>query len=831
MSGDDFITLNDCGCCEVATPPTPVEIFNRPSLSAIEYRVGTYASFRQSMIDAMASTELTIDGNVFRPLASLTARSDDDYAIALLDMWSYVADILTFYQERIANEAFLRTALQRESILRLAALLGYKPAPGSAASTLLVFTLEKNKQASIPIGLRVQSVPGQNEKPQKFETIGSIVAAARLSRVRAFALPSPVNPFALHCGHATLDPTNADEIATALAPGDNIVVFNTTTTSFEEKRVAAIETKDHQTILSWTPQCQQDFPGGTRAFKFRRKFRIFGYNAPSVFLRPTGTSATGDVIFELVNPRPTAEFNFDPSFGRIQLDSRYDDLRPGSRLLLQVSGSAPSILTISGVGQRQALLYPLDDTVTEVNVGGLPSAAFDRRFAIIYELLDPEITFWSHDYPASISDSTLVVRARDLAATDLEIGRTLLLQDDSSEPTIVTVRSTNTVNFNGAIHTTVLFAPPLSNPLNTATTELFANVVRATHGETVSNEVLGNGDAAASFQSFKVKKSPVTFVPQAGAPNGVANTLRVRVDGASWEEVQSLFGHAANEQVYTTSINDKNEMFVRFGDGATGARATTGVANITAAYRQGLGKGGNVKANSLTTLLDRPLGVKSATNLAAAQGGSEPESLSEARVNAPNTVRTFARVVSLRDFEDAAREFPAIAKAKAIVHWDGLEQVVVLTVAGDDGAAVIGETKDNLTKDLNSRRDFNQKLVMQTYQEVFVQVETVILVDPRFVAEDVRTAAQEALLNYFAFDNLNLGQPIHLSNIYKALQDVRGVKSADINLLQFKDSLVRVSHFADSQPVQAHLRIFANELAVIEQPATDIAVTIGTLVV
>ena len=62
-----------------------------------------------------------------------TARGSDDYGIALLEMWAYLADILTFYQERIANEAFLRTALLRASVLRLAALLDYRPAPGVAA--------------------------------------------------------------------------------------------------------------------------------------------------------------------------------------------------------------------------------------------------------------------------------------------------------------------------------------------------------------------------------------------------------------------------------------------------------------------------------------------------------------------------------------------------------------------------------------------------------------------------------------------------------------------------------------------------------------------------
>ena len=53
-----------------------------------------------------------------------------------------VADVLTFYQERLANESFLRTASERRSILELARLIGYELHPGVAASGFLAFTLD-----------------------------------------------------------------------------------------------------------------------------------------------------------------------------------------------------------------------------------------------------------------------------------------------------------------------------------------------------------------------------------------------------------------------------------------------------------------------------------------------------------------------------------------------------------------------------------------------------------------------------------------------------------------------------------------------------------------
>jgi hypothetical protein len=96
-----------CGCCQPPVPLTPLAIDNRPGLSAIAYRIGTYASFREAMLEAIATTP---------ELAALGTRRDDDYSITVLDLWAAVADVLTFYQERYANEVFLRTAQRTESL-------------------------------------------------------------------------------------------------------------------------------------------------------------------------------------------------------------------------------------------------------------------------------------------------------------------------------------------------------------------------------------------------------------------------------------------------------------------------------------------------------------------------------------------------------------------------------------------------------------------------------------------------------------------------------------------------------------------------------------------
>ena len=64
-----------CGCCETPSGLTPVSVDNRPGLSAVAYRVGSFTSFRETMLRSIASAS---------ELSGLTTRASDDHAIAVL---------------------------------------------------------------------------------------------------------------------------------------------------------------------------------------------------------------------------------------------------------------------------------------------------------------------------------------------------------------------------------------------------------------------------------------------------------------------------------------------------------------------------------------------------------------------------------------------------------------------------------------------------------------------------------------------------------------------------------------------------------------------------
>src|SRR5205807_4398356 len=75
------VVSSDCGCCVAVSSEAHPE--NRPWLSAVAYRIGTFATFRKEIVDELSHT---------RELAGLTARVSDDYTITAIELWAAVAD-------------------------------------------------------------------------------------------------------------------------------------------------------------------------------------------------------------------------------------------------------------------------------------------------------------------------------------------------------------------------------------------------------------------------------------------------------------------------------------------------------------------------------------------------------------------------------------------------------------------------------------------------------------------------------------------------------------------------------------------------------------------
>src|SRR6267154_4631899 len=329
------------------------------------------------------------------------------------------------------------------------------------------------------------------------------------------------------------------------------------------------------------------------------------------------------------------------------------------------------------------------------------------------------------------------------------------------------------------IHTTLILATESAYKYKRDTLTIYGNVVKATHGET-RNEALGNGDGTKGLQSFTLKQPPLTFV---AAPTAVGadSTLRAYVNDVEWHEADALAFLGARDRSFVTSTDDGGNTTLIFGNGEHGARLPTASMNVTAKYRNGIGNAGNVRAEQVSLLQTRPLGVKEVINPLRASGGAGKEGRDLARENAPLSVMPLDRLVSVRDYADFTRRFAGIAKALATKTSDGHRELIYLTIAGVDDAPIDASSDlyRNLLDALYQLGDPDLPLRVELRELKMLVLSAKIRLLADYPWESVVTKVRVQLLDAFGFGKRALGQPVLVSEIISNIQNVSGVAYVD----------------------------------------------------
>jgi hypothetical protein len=97
--------------------------------------------------------------------------SETDFGNVLLELFAHMGDILSYYQDRVANESFLGTAQERRSIIQHLRLIGYTLSTAAPASATLTVSIPAGVTEIITIrrGDAFAS-KGQRDKPSvRFE--------------------------------------------------------------------------------------------------------------------------------------------------------------------------------------------------------------------------------------------------------------------------------------------------------------------------------------------------------------------------------------------------------------------------------------------------------------------------------------------------------------------------------------------------------------------------------------------------------------------------------------------------------------------------------------
>lgn len=353
----------------------------------------------------------------------------------------------------------------------------------------------------------------------------------------------------------------------------------------------------------------------------------------------------------------------------------------------------------------------------------------------------------------------------------------------------------------GGPRAALLVSPALRYLYDPSTVTINANVATATQGETIPNEVIGSGNANRPNQRFSLRAKPLTFVPDAKL--GYRSTLEVKVDGVAWREVATLYGQGPASRVYAVEIDESGAAAVTFGDGTYGARLPTGMENVAARYRAGQWTTPQPAA-ALRLMQSRPFGLRDVTNPEPAPGAIPPEATENARTLGPIAVRSLDRIVALDDYADFARTFPGIARATTAVVWNGRSRLIVLTVAGTDGAPVPEDSElyRTLSAAIHGRRYLARPLAIASYTLVEFSIAARVQLEARAGTStaDQRKALRAALHSAFDFAARRFGQGVAGSEVIAVLQAVPGVLAVELDALYRTGAKPGLADFLPAHP-------------------------------
>src|ERR1700736_2177290 len=77
--------------------------------------------------------------------------NEADFGNVLLELFAHIGDILSYYQDRVANESFLGTARTRRSVIEHLRLIGYELGTAAPAAATLSLTVPGSVTATVTV--------------------------------------------------------------------------------------------------------------------------------------------------------------------------------------------------------------------------------------------------------------------------------------------------------------------------------------------------------------------------------------------------------------------------------------------------------------------------------------------------------------------------------------------------------------------------------------------------------------------------------------------------------------------------------------------------------
>jgi hypothetical protein len=816
----------------------PRAIRNRPGLSRIDYRIGTYSDILEALLRQLNNDPL---------LAGWTHREADDPGIALLEGAAIVGDILAFYQDLYANEAYLRTAQWGESIADLVRLTGYLLSPGVGGRATFAVEVKdennQNKPVTIPKSMPIKAQVTGLEQAADFETTQSITAYPALGKFNLYRrlytpkITSATKEFYIFSPDQNMTPVELKE-------GDRLLIGQPNSDSNPPRLLKSeiviideIRQLHHRNLYKIKGALKENWnTGEVTAFKVGRNFRHFGHNTPikfqnvvndtiklenQLFTRHLGT-ATGSITTPVLDKTGVTGVRIvEPGLAALDfpLDSEVNDLAAGSGFIIQglfyrdaghkkltlvrTIADVTSVSMTWGAVSGASSLVTMDNSLTTSDGSGYYYVT-DIRYLQFHEVLGPMLKL-----RAGVVESTpdsgkhLYFFGTEDEVRPLE-NRRLMFEKTGEEPFTANVAAVETPTPSSSQYkllrrvTLDRDVPYRDFSNEKPTVDVYGNLVEASQGKTEKETVLGNGDNRQKFQTFNLPKAPLTYHNQAGETPPEAPELKIYVNDRLWKRTSTFFGYGPKEEIYIIREDEDGKSWVQFGDGKTGTRLPSGVGNVKAVYRTGIGAYGPLKEETKPQAGGKLERLDKVYMPQSSSGGDQPETGDNAKEAAPGKTQALGRLVSLKDFESEALAIPGVSRAFAAWEVSDKQSAVLMTLLMETGrSAEFEKVRDILNKYNICRGPQRFPVSVIEAKRSYIYIHAEFALDPSFKEDKVKDAVKTALGvsgeeddgidgkdGLFGSRVRRFGQDAYASRIEGIINNVDGVIWAKVNALE-----------------------------------------------
>jgi len=329
------------------------------------------------------------------------------------------------------------------------------------------------------------------------------------------------------------------------------------------------------------------------------------------------------------------------------------------------------------------------------------------------------------------------------------------------------------------------FQPMFDEDIVISAGNFLNNNIIGLEGVTRTQGFVGSGDVS---QAYTLSFGPVVW-----------GSIRVKVDGNEWEEVE-YFTDSQPRREFRVEYDPDYNGYVIFGNNTAGQIPSVG-SQIQVTYRTGGGVSGDIvtgsvefQQNFIVQGFDFRVPV-TFRNYTKGEFGYDGDTIEDIKRKLPPYLRTQNRIVSNDDFDTIVNQFStqysgSIGKGTSILRQYGcaanVVDVYVLARSGANGLVEAGdELKIALENELNQKKMLTTLICIKDGEVIEVDISIDILMDKfyRKFEDEIDVRVQRRINSFFSLTRWDYGQSLKTSDILKALSDINEIRTAEITLV------------------------------------------------